>query len=142
LIQKNGEEEEEVQRQPEEEEEKFQRQPEEEEEKIQSKAEAIDEQTPPNFVENRVQASGGGRALPENVRSFFEPRFGHDFSNVRVHADSGAAEMAKSIRAQAFTYGRDIYFNAGKYNPENSAGKQLLAHELTHVVQQKDKEKT
>jgi N12 class adenine-specific DNA methylase len=151
LIQKNGEEEEEVQRQPEEEEEKLQRQPdkeeeelrkqpEEEEEKIQAKGEAIDERPPPDFVENRVQASGGGQVLSENARSFFESRFGHDFKNVRVHADSGSAEMAKSIQAQAFTHGRDIYFGAGKYNPEGSAGKQLLAHELTHVIQQTEKE--
>jgi hypothetical protein len=151
LIQKNGEEEEEVQRQPEEEEEKLQRQPEkeeeelrkqpeEEEEKIQAKGVTVDDQAVPDFVENRMRASGGGQTLPESTQSFFEPRFDQDFSRVRVHADASSAEMAKSIQAQAFTHGQDIYFGAGKYNPEGSAGKQLLAHELTHVIQQTEKE--
>ncbi|MEM9213252.1 MAG: DUF4157 domain-containing protein [Cyanobacteria bacterium P01_F01_bin.150] len=63
-----------------------------------------------------------------------EPRFGTDFSNVRVHE---TPDLANAIQAQAFTHGQDIYFNSGKYNPESSGGKELLAHELTHVVQQK-----
>lgn len=137
----NGEEEEEVRRQPVEEEEKLQRQPgKEEEEKIQTKGEAEQEWAAPENVESRVRNSGGGQTLPESARSFFEPRFDHDFSQVRVHADSDSAQMAKSIQAQAFTHGQDIYFGGGKYNPDSSGGKQLLAHELTHVIQQKDKE--
>lgn len=64
-----------------------------------------------------------------------EPRFGTDFSNVRVHE---TPDLANSIQAQAFTHGQDIYFNSGKYNPGSSGGKELLAHELTHVVQQKE----
>jgi hypothetical protein len=136
LLQKNGEEEENVQRQPEEEEEKLQRKPEEEEEKLQAKGESDVARSAPDFVENHMHASGGGRVLPEGARSFFEPRFGYDFSGVRIHADSSAELSAKSINAQAFTHGRDIYFGASRYNPDTSSGKSLLAHELTHVVQQ------
>jgi hypothetical protein len=111
-------------------------QPEEEEAKIQAKGSGMDERTAPDYVENRLQVSGAGRALPESVRSFFEPRFGYDFSGVLIHADSSAAMTAASINAQAFTHGRDIYFGSNRYRPDTSSGKMLLAHELTHVVQQ------
>ncbi|SDP92448.1 protein of unknown function [Mucilaginibacter sp. OK268] len=77
-----------------------------------------------------------GQALPESSRSFFEPRLGHDFSNVRIHADSVAAKSAQSINALAYTTGNNIVFNSGQYAPENDSGKKLMAHELTHVVQQ------
>jgi len=70
------------------------------------------------------------------IRAFMEERFGVDFSNVRIHADSEAARMARALNAEAFTYGRDIYFGEGRYRPETTKGKKLLAHELTHVVQQ------
>jgi ABC-type cobalt transport system substrate-binding protein len=79
---------------------------------------------------------GGGSPLDEEVRSFMEPRFGNDFSGVRIHTGSNAVSMNKELHAQAFTHGSDIYFNEGKYNPGNNEGKRLLAHELTHVVQQ------
>jgi hypothetical protein len=62
--------------------------------------------------------------------------FAADFSGVSIHTDEKAAQMSKDLHAQAFTYGNDIYFNSGKYNTDTSAGKHLLAHELTHVVQQ------
>jgi hypothetical protein len=65
-----------------------------------------------------------------------EPRFGVDFSQVRVHTDGAAVQMNRDLNAQAFAHGSNIYFGAGKYNPSSSDGKQLLAHELTHVVQQ------
>jgi hypothetical protein len=65
-----------------------------------------------------------------------EPRFGNDFSSVRIHTGSNAVQMNKELHAQAFTHGSDLYFNEGKYNPGSNSGKQLLAHELTHVVQQ------
>ena len=65
-----------------------------------------------------------------------ERNFDVDFSNVRVHKDSNAVQMTRELNAQAFTYGRDIYFGAGRYNPRSSSGKRLLAHELTHVLQQ------
>ena len=80
--------------------------------------------------------NGGGYPLRATSRAFFEPRFGTDFSQVRVHTDSRAAETANSIQARAFTVGPNIAFGPGQYAPESSEGKQLLAHELTHVVQQ------
>lgn len=80
---------------------------------------------------------GGGEPLQKSVRNFFEPRFGHDFSRVRIHTDSRASQIAGSIDARAFTIGRDIVFYKGQYSPETPSGKRLLAHELTHFVQQK-----
>jgi hypothetical protein len=80
---------------------------------------------------------GRGSPLPASTRAFFEPRFGASFSHVRVHTDTRAARSAGSINAKAFTVGGDIAFAAGQYAPETGDGKQLLAHELTHVVQQK-----
>ncbi|MCK6561694.1 DUF4157 domain-containing protein [bacterium] len=88
-------------------------------------------------VEARVSHSrGGGSVLPNDTRAYMEPRFGVDFSQVRVHTGTDAAQMSQDLNAQAFTVGRDIYFGNGKYNPQTSGGQQLLAHELTHVVQQ------
>ena len=81
---------------------------------------------------------GGGRALPASTRAFFEPRFGADFSGVRVHTDERANTTAKSIGAKAFTHGNDIAFASGQYSPTSSEGMQLLAHELTHTIQQSD----
>ena len=77
-----------------------------------------------------------GQPLDAATRSFFAARFGHDFANVRVHADAAAAESAHSVHALAYTVGRDIVFGAGQYAPSTSAGRRLIAHELTHVVQQ------
>jgi len=79
---------------------------------------------------------GGGRPLPELVRSFFEPRFGYHFDSVRIHTDERAAELAQAVGARAYTIGRNIVFGAQQYAPETTGGKKLLAHELTHVVQQ------
>ncbi|MDH3974163.1 MAG: DUF4157 domain-containing protein [Deltaproteobacteria bacterium] len=79
---------------------------------------------------------GGGRPMSQGERSFFEPRFGTDFSGVRVHADNSAAKLSKSINARAFTLGRNIVFGAEQYKPYSGEGKRLMAHELTHVVQQ------
>lgn len=80
---------------------------------------------------------GGGQPLTESLRAQFEPRFGHDFSDVRLHTGSDAAEASQNIGAKAFTVGNDVAFGAAQYSPETGAGKTLLAHELTHVVQQK-----
>ncbi len=80
--------------------------------------------------------SGGGQPLPEPVRAFFEPRFGYDFSQVRVHMDVEAAESARVLNAQAYTVGQDIVFGTGQYAVETANGRRLLAHELTHVAQQ------
>jgi|GEM_PF-5003728 len=88
-------------------------------------------------IESRLASQkGGGNPLPDEVRSFMEPRFGADFSQVRVHTDSEANQMNQELQAQAFTQGSDLYFGAGRYNPGSSEGKHLLAHELTHVIQQ------
>lgn len=77
-----------------------------------------------------------GQPLDPQMRAFFESRFGHDFSKVRVHTDTRAAESAKAVNARAYTVGRDMVFNASQYTPTTSNGRKLLAHELSHVVQQ------
>jgi hypothetical protein len=81
-------------------------------------------------------ANTGGHALPGALRAFFEPRFGVDFSRVRVHADGESAAAASGLRARAYTIGDDIVFAEGEYAPDTSQGRRLIAHELTHVVQQ------
>lgn len=88
-------------------------------------------------TESRIESvTSGGRPLPESTRSFFEPRFGRDFSEVRVHTGPDADEAARSINAEAFTYGSDVVFRSDAYRPGSRDGRQLLAHELAHVVQQ------
>lgn len=88
-------------------------------------------------LEARIKyLSGVGKPLDELTRAFFEPRFGYDFSAVRVHSDSRAAEISRSLHARAFTVGTDIAFGAEGYSPETPEGRRLLAHELTHVIQQ------
>ena len=82
------------------------------------------------------RTSGSGNQLPQRTLHEMNNSFGADFNNVRIHTDSEAANMNAELNAQAFTHGSDIWFNKGKYNPEASGGKLLLAHELTHVVQQ------
>jgi hypothetical protein len=81
-------------------------------------------------------AARGGEPLPAATRAALEPRFGHDFGGVRVHADGEAAEAARAVQARAYTVGRDVVFARGQYAPETPEGKRLLAHELAHVVQQ------
>ncbi len=80
--------------------------------------------------------SSGGAPLPSSLRSFFEPRFGRDFSTVRLHTSSDAESAAKSINARAYSLGHDIAFGPGQYAPASAQGKKLIAHELTHTVQQ------
>ena len=88
-------------------------------------------------VESRIHAQrGGGQPLPASSRDFFGPRIGADFSSVRVHANAGADTLNRQLNARAFTTGQDIFFRRGEYNPGSSSGQKLLAHELTHVVQQ------
>ena len=77
-----------------------------------------------------------GQSLDAGTRAFMEPRFGYDFSGVRVHTDARAAESAKSVNALAYTVGRDVVFGAGQYAPGTSEGRRLMAHELTHTIQQ------
>lgn len=88
-------------------------------------------------LESSINAiCGGGQPLPEATRAFFEPRFGQDFSQVKVHMDANAAGAARAVNARAFTVERDVVFGEKEYVPEVSKGSKLLAHELTHVIQQ------
>lgn len=149
LIQRQAEEEEEsvqskslVQRQPAEEEEeavqaKYQVQRQEEEEEVQTKGIKEREGGVSGSLESRLGAGqGSGKALSPGIQAHMGSRMGADFSGVRVHTDSDAAQMSTALNAQAFTHGSDIYFNQGNYDPDSSQGRRLLSHELTHVVQQ------
>jgi hypothetical protein len=93
---------------------------------------------PVNSVPLIVHAvlSSPGQSLDAGARAFMEPRFNHDFSQVRVHTDAKAAESAQAVNALAYTVGRDVVFGRGQYMPETMEGMRLMAHELTHVVQQ------
>ena len=77
-----------------------------------------------------------GQPLDQATRNFFEPRFGYDFSNVRIHADARAAESARAVGAVAYTVGRDVVFGGGRYAPASGEGRRLVAHELAHAAQQ------
>ncbi|HEX5837397.1 MAG TPA: DUF4157 domain-containing protein, partial [Anaerolineales bacterium] len=90
----------------------------------------------PQLEQKINNSKGGGKALPEDTRLSMESSLGAGFRNVSIHTGSDAAEMNQELGAKAFTHGSDIYFNQGQYDPESSSGKHLLAHELTHVVQQ------
>jgi hypothetical protein len=88
-------------------------------------------------VEDAIQrARGGGQALDNNLRAQMESAFGADFGGVRVHTDAEADTLNRAVSARAFTTGQDIFFRQGEYSPSNSSGRELLAHELAHVVQQ------
>jgi Domain of unknown function (DUF4157)/Bacterial protein of unknown function (DUF922) len=93
-----------------------------------------------NFMEApplvREVLNAGGQPLEAAARQFFEHQFGHDFSRVRIHDDARAAESARAVNALAYTVGPDVVFASGRYAPHSIAGRKLLAHELTHVVQQ------
>ncbi|MCG8419787.1 MAG: DUF4157 domain-containing protein [Proteobacteria bacterium] len=93
--------------------------------------------TPSAAADAAIQElQGRGQPLPASERAFFEPRFGVDFGHVRVHADARGDRAARSMNARAFTMGSDVVFRTGEYGPGNKGGRELLAHELTHVVQQ------
>jgi len=96
--------------------------------------EAEEPVTPPTIHE---VLRSSGQPLDSVARAFFEPRFGHDFSQVRVHDNAQATDSARSVNARAFTVGRNIVFRAGEYSAETTKGKHLLAHELAHVLQQR-----
>ncbi|MFL6305884.1 MAG: DUF4157 domain-containing protein [Candidatus Sulfotelmatobacter sp.] len=110
----------------------------EDEEKLQRKgtgdASPESEFAPP--IVNDVLNSAG-QPLDSATRAFFEPRFNYDFSRVRIHADPGASHAANAVQALAFTVGRNIVFGSGRFAPPTPEGRKLLAHELTHVVQQR-----
>ncbi len=86
-------------------------------------------------IESRINSLSGGQSLSRTEKEFFEPRFGADFSNVKVHTDSSAAETASAINARAYNKGEHIVFASGEYQPSTDDGKRLMAHELAHVVQ-------
>jgi hypothetical protein len=120
-------------------EEELQRQPMEEEEEDLLQSKEVSGETPevtPSVEDQINSIRGGGQPLPESVRTFFEPRLGQDFSQVRVHTGTQASESAQSVNALAYTVGHDIVFGAGQYSPETDSGRKLLAHELTHTLQQ------
>ena len=139
-----------LQMQPSEEEEQLQMQPSEEEEELQMKHKhpASVQMAPngtsavkPGHTSNNVAKKitglkGNGQKMPTKVTREMSQKIGADFSDVTIHKGKEAAFLNKEIGARAFTYGKDIYFNSGEYNPASSEGKHLLAHELTHVVQQ------
>ena len=139
-----------VQRQEEEEEVQAQRQPaEEDEEEVQAQRQEEEEEElqaqsaggQPDIVSENVEAHinnarGSGHPLSDNVREPMEQAFGADFSDVRVHTDSEANLLNQQLSARAFTTARDIFFRQGEYSPGSDTGKKLIAHELTHVVQQ------
>lgn len=110
----------------------------EEEEKEQLQRKEINKgESSDNILENYVGTlSGSGQPLPTEIRNFYEPRFGYDFSGVKIHTDNIAAKSAQSINALAYTSGNNIVFNNSQYSPYTDAGKHLLAHELTHTIQQ------
>lgn len=109
----------------------------EEEETVQRKTDSSGNGAVPATVEGTLKSSkGSGQPLSSSVRNYMEPRFGSDFSDVRVHTGSGAQNMSISLNARAFTHGSDIYFNEGNYDPDSNSGRHLIAHELTHAVQQ------
>jgi Domain of unknown function (DUF4157) len=81
--------------------------------------------------------NGSGQTLDPALRATLEPQFGHSFADVRVFSDAQADRMARNVNARAFTVGQDVFFRAGEYNPNSSQGQHLLAHELTHTIQQR-----
>ena len=99
---------------------------------------AGDAPAPPaaNVASDIQGATSGGTTLPGPVRSFMEPRFGADFGGVRIHTGEKAAQLSESVNAQAFTVGNHIFFGKGQYQPDKTQGRELIAHELTHTVQQ------
>lgn len=106
------------------------------EERIQRKENSSANQTSNDIVNQLNSLKGNGRPLNNEVSREFGVKLGADFSGVNVHTDSSANIMTSQLGARAFTHGNDIYFNRGEYNPDSSAGRHLIAHELTHVVQQ------
>jgi hypothetical protein len=104
---------------------------------VQRKAAGQDEKMDGSPVHD-VIGKGGGASLDSGVREQMESKMGHDFGDVKVHTGSEAATASKSVQAQAFTVGNEIVFNEGKYSPGSPEGQRTIAHELTHVVQQRE----
>lgn len=110
---------------------------EEEDEVLQAEGSAAgDGRVSASFQSDLQTQRGGGAGLPQSAREFMESRMGSDFSHVRVHQGPQASRLNQQVSARAFTVGSDIFFGAGQYRPDSEAGRHLLAHELTHVMQQ------
>ncbi|MGB5632147.1 MAG: DUF4157 domain-containing protein [Waterburya sp.] len=142
LIQRQNMEQEEempVQEQAEKEEEEMpvQKQAEKEEEEMPVQAKANNSHsTGVSLSQQLNHTQGQGQPLPASTQAEMSNALGYNFSDVTIHTDAQSVRLNQDLRAQAFTHGKDIYFNEGKYDPESQSGKHLLAHELTHVVQQ------
>lgn len=109
----------------------------EEEEKVQRKEARPTLPAITPTIKAQVQSlKGGGQPLSQSERAFFEPRFGRDFSHVRLHTDHQAADTARQLNARAFTFGNHVAFGAGEHSSHDSSSRHLLAHELAHTVQQ------
>ncbi len=108
----------------------------EKEEKLQKKFDPSPQTASSNVESSLSSSRGSGSPMPQNTREQMESSFGADFSGVKIHNDSSSVQMNKDLNAQAFTHGSDIYFNSGKYDINSTGGKHLLAHELTHTLQQ------
>jgi hypothetical protein len=108
----------------------------EDEKAVQKKDNAAGSPMPEQTEAELARQSQGGRPLDAATRSSFEPAFGADFSGVRIHDDAEAARLSNQLNARAFTHGEHIFFGAGNYQPGDAPGRQLLAHELTHTLQQ------
>lgn len=116
---------------------KLQTKGEEEEEAMQMKTEGATPTVSPKFSKSLQASKSGGVPLPKTTNVFMSRAMGADFSKVRIHTDANAVNMNRQIRAKAFTHGKHLYFNLGQYDPGSRSGKWLLAHELTHTIQQK-----
>jgi hypothetical protein len=103
---------------------------------LQRQSESLSDVTSSDSHEHDLIPSDSGQPIDAETRGFMEARFNTDFSDVRVHTDTGAAQSAETFQANAYTSGRDIYFAAGRYAPSTPQGRYLLAHELTHTIQQ------
>jgi hypothetical protein len=130
---------------------KAEKSPDREEEKIQKREKRREEEEKVQKKETGVSSSsaagtyikslhGQGNPLPAQVNDFFAPKMGYDFGDVKIHTGKQAADSAEELNAKAYTVGNDIVFNEGQYNTGTMDGKKLIAHELTHVVQQKNEE--
>jgi hypothetical protein len=109
-----------------------------EEKKVHKKEDGTSAKTASASTSNQIKSLHGGSALSSSSRAFFEPRFNTDLSEVRIHNDTEAHQLASSVNAKAFAYKNNIVFNKGQFNPEKEEGKKLMAHELSHVVQMKE----
>ncbi|MBL4704548.1 MAG: DUF4157 domain-containing protein [Flavobacteriales bacterium] len=111
----------------------------EDEEPVQAKGDSKSTNTNSGLEGKLANSKGRGSALSGTEKKEMESGFGTDFSHVNIHTDDQAAQLSQDLGARAFTHGNDVYFNKGEYNPTSNDGKKLLAHELTHTIQQKGK---